>query len=102
MQNTKLQAIKRDGGKPSSQYKSLREVVRTALGLVLDYMYVNKGGYTLSPAEKRINNYSQPGQTVSGQKGGESNDETVNASDKSGCAEGSVETKLPSMLRKSR
>jgi hypothetical protein len=35
------------------EYRSLKDVFRTALGLVLDYWYHQNGGYKLSPAEKR-------------------------------------------------
>jgi hypothetical protein len=35
------------------EYKCLKDVFRTALGLVLDHWYHHQGGYKLSPAEKR-------------------------------------------------
>jgi hypothetical protein len=38
-----------------SQCKSLKDVFRTAVSLVLDHFYKNRGGYKLSPAEKRRN-----------------------------------------------
>jgi hypothetical protein len=37
------------------QCKSLKNVFRTAVSLVLDHFYKNRDGYKLSPAEKRRN-----------------------------------------------
>lgn len=37
------------------QHKTLKEVVRHAVGIVLDHFYLHRGGYKLSPAEKRRN-----------------------------------------------
>ena len=39
----------------TSQFKTLREAFRVSLGLVLDHFYKSRGGYKLSPAEKRRN-----------------------------------------------
>jgi len=39
---------------PVCRYKTLRGALRSALGLVLDNSYRNRGGYKLSPAELRI------------------------------------------------
>jgi hypothetical protein len=38
------------------QHKTLKEVIRHAVGIVLDHFYHHRGGYKLSPAEKRRNN----------------------------------------------
>jgi hypothetical protein len=40
-----------NGGSPG--YKTLQAAFRTALGLVLDHFYHTRGGYKLSPAERR-------------------------------------------------
>ena len=49
------------GGSP---YKTLQAAFRTALGLVLDHFYHTRGGYKLSPAERRrndvLNNGTEP------------------------------------------
>jgi hypothetical protein len=39
----------------TSYYKTLQEAFRVALGLVLDHFYSKRGGYKLSPSEKRRN-----------------------------------------------
>lgn len=39
---------------PVCRFKTLRGAIRSALGLVLDNSYRNRGGYKLSPAELRI------------------------------------------------
>jgi hypothetical protein len=39
---------------PIGRYTTLREALRTAIGLVLDHSYRCRGGYKLSPAELRI------------------------------------------------
>jgi hypothetical protein len=44
-----------DDSNPSPHYKTLQEAFRVALGLVLDHFYRHRGGYKLSPAEKRRN-----------------------------------------------
>lgn len=62
------------------RYKSLQMAVRVATGIVLDHFYHNRGGYTLSPAEKRRNESS------SREEGGISN-EVAN-----GCSSMSSET----------
>ena len=38
-----------------SQHKTLKEVIRYAVGIVLDHFYHHRGGYKLSPAEMRRN-----------------------------------------------
>eukprot|EP00529_Nitzschia_sp_RCC80_P004297 CAMPEP_0113503356 /NCGR_PEP_ID=MMETSP0014_2-20120614/34097_1 /TAXON_ID=2857 /ORGANISM="Nitzschia sp." /LENGTH=969 /DNA_ID=CAMNT_0000398311 /DNA_START=149 /DNA_END=3058 /DNA_ORIENTATION=- /assembly_acc=CAM_ASM_000159 len=40
------------------RYKSLQMALRVATGIVLDHFYNSRGGYTLSPAEKRRNESS--------------------------------------------
>ena len=42
-------------GSQHVRYKTLQEALRVALGLVLDHFYRQRGGYKLSPAEKRRN-----------------------------------------------
>jgi hypothetical protein len=39
----------------TSYYKTLQEAFRVALGLVLDHFYSKRGGYKLSPSERRRN-----------------------------------------------
>lgn len=60
----------------SSQYRCLKDVFRMALGVVLDHWYRHKGGYKLSPAEKRrsqaaetanANNNNSSAQLVNGE-----------------------------------
>lgn len=48
-------AARMEEGGTSSDVKTLREAFRIALGLVLDHFYQKRGGYKLSPAEKRQN-----------------------------------------------
>jgi hypothetical protein len=58
-----LAATSWDSGLP---YKTLQSAFRVALGLVLDHFYHTRGGYKLSPAEKRRN------ETLTANNGGSS------------------------------
>ena len=46
--------IRTEGTSAPSYASSLREAFRVAIGLVLDAWFQNKGGYVLSPAERKI------------------------------------------------
>lgn len=61
----------------SSRFKTLREAFRVALGLVLDHFYKSRGGYKLSPAEKRRNETLQT--NSNNNSGNNSNLETMNS-----------------------
>lgn len=53
-------------GAPKSRYKTLKQALRTALGLVLEHSYRYRGGYKLSPAEIRIHAAAAAAQNASG------------------------------------
>lgn len=49
---------------PVCRFKTLRGALRSALGLVLDNSYRNRGGYKLSPAELRIHSAAVAAQSA--------------------------------------
>jgi hypothetical protein len=51
---------------PPSNYKCLKDVFKSALDLVLDYFYKHRGGYKLSPTEKRWNAVAKKESSVTG------------------------------------